>query len=238
MRSLIHCFISLVLPVAAVAMLLCPDTAHALGLNAAMNKARAHADSGEPEKAVEILRELQVDYPDSHMVAYALGSALYESAKRLAALETPEAALEAYAEAERHFSRAAQDGRPDRKREAEFARLAAKAGSALLISPEERYEDAVRVLREMVAAHEQFLRECPGHSGAEKNLDFLRLKLKELLQHSPEQQEQEKQDQPPDNNRQPMDFFLNLGTELPGATVESEGNTARLVVPEGGGARP
>ncbi|MBW7865642.1 MAG: hypothetical protein H3C30_14675 [Candidatus Hydrogenedentes bacterium] len=227
-----------VLVAALFAMLLCPATTHALGLNAAMKKAQAHVDSGEPDKAAEILRELQVDHPDSPMVAYALGSALYASAKRLAALETPDTAIEAYAEAERHFARAAQDTQPDRKREAEFARITAKTGAALLISPEERYEDALRALRETVAAHEQFLREHPGHAGAENNLDLLRLKLKELLQHSPEQQEQEKQDQPPDDNKQPMDFFLNVGTDLPGATVESEGNTARLVVPEGGGARP
>ena len=55
----------------------------------------------------------------------------------------------------------------------------------------------------------------------------------ELLQNPPEKEEGQEQQPPPEDQKQPpRAYFLNIDTQWPGARVESEGNAARLVVPE------
>ena len=210
------------------------------GFSASLAQAQGHMDSGEYDRAFELLRKLQVDHPDSGLVGYGLGKALYARAQHQETLGAKDAALASFAEAEAAFGRAASDKDARVALEAAFAGLNAGARKAMLIPADQKYGEAVSGLRAAVAGYEQFLREHPGHGGAQKNLDHCRLKLKALLQNPPsgEQKEDEKQKPPEDNQKQPVVFFMNAGTEIPKARARAEGNQLELVVPEGEGAKP
>lgn len=207
--------------------------AHAAGVGAILKEARELTVSGQPDKAVEALREAQVDHPDAAELNYALGEALYAAAATRAEAD-PAAAREMYAEAERMFGVAEAAAPPEWKPRAAFARAAALARAALAHPAEkEQHQEAVAALRGAITAFDKFLEEHPDHPGAQTNLDHLRLRLKELLQNPPEKQEGQEQQPPPEDQKQPpRAYFLNIDTQWPGARVESEGNAARLVVPE------
>jgi len=210
--------------------------AHAAGVGTVLKKAQELTVSGQPDQAVEALREAQVDHPDAPELNYALGEALYAAAAARAEAD-PAAALEMYAEAERMFGVAESAAPPEWKPRAAFARAAALARAALAHPAEkEQHQEAVAALRGAITAFDKFLEEHPDHPGAQTNLDHLRLRLKELLQNPPEKQEGQEQQPPPEDQKQPpRAYFLNIDTKWPGARVESEGNAARLVVPEKAG---
>jgi tetratricopeptide (TPR) repeat protein len=214
-------------------VLLSTAAAHAASVGAVLEKARELTASGQPDQAVEALREAQVDHPDAAELNYALGEALYAGATARAEAD-PAAAREMYAEAERMFGAAEAAAPPEWKPRAAFARAAATARAALAHPTEkDQHQEAVAALRGAIAAFDRFREAHPDHPGAQTNLDHLRLRLKELLQNPPEKQEGEEQQPPPENQEQPpRAYFLNVGTQWPGARVESEGNAARLVVPE------
>jgi hypothetical protein len=79
--------------------------AHAAGVGAVLKKAQELTVSGQPDQAVEALREVQVDHPDAVELKYALGEALYAAGTARAEAD-PAAARELYAEAERMFGAA------------------------------------------------------------------------------------------------------------------------------------
>jgi hypothetical protein len=208
-------------------------------LSEALTMAQGHMDSGEFDKALEILHELQTDHPDSEMVGYGIAKALYGRARHQETLGVKEDASGSYSEAEAAFSRLATGTDAKIGREAAFGRLNAAARKALLVPPEENYEEAVKAIRGAVAGYEQYLREHPGHAGALQNLDHVRLKLKELLQNPQEQQKQEDdKKKPPEDKKQPLVYFLSAGTEIPKAQAKAEGNQLQLVVPDSEGAKP
>ena len=205
----------------------------------ALATAQGHLNSGNFDKALEVLHELQVDHPDSGVVAYGIGKALYSRAQHQETLGAKEEALASYAEAETAFSKLSSGNDAALVTESAFGRLNAAARKAMLVPADQKYEDAVLALRGAVAGYEQFLREHPGHSGARQNLDHVRLKLKELLQ-NPQQQQKQQDDKkkPPEDKKQPLVYFLSAGTEIPKAQAKAEGNQLQLVVPGAGEAKP
>jgi hypothetical protein len=229
----------LLMSVILTALLSSYAAAGRLSFSESLANAQDHLKSGDSDKALEILRELQVDHPDSAIVAYGIGKALYSRAERQEKLGAKDEATGSFNEAETAFSRVSGMKEPRIALESVFAGINAAARSALLIPPDQKYEDAVKALRGAIAGYEQFLREHPGHDGAQKNLDHVRLKLKELLQ-NPQQQQKKDDDQkkPPDDKKQPMVYFLNAGTEIPKAQAKAEGNQLELVVPGNGEAKP
>ncbi|HQL93193.1 MAG TPA: hypothetical protein PL005_00860, partial [Candidatus Hydrogenedentes bacterium] len=62
---------------ALLAALAVSAAAHAAGVGAVLKKAQELTVSGQPDQAVEALREAQVDHPDAVELKYALGEALY-----------------------------------------------------------------------------------------------------------------------------------------------------------------
>jgi tetratricopeptide (TPR) repeat protein len=227
------------LPVVMLAVMLCGSAVARVSFSESLANARDHLKSGDFDKAIEIFHELQVDHPDSAVVAYGIGKALYARAEHQEQLGAKDEASAAYKEAETAFARV--PGAKDSKiaLESGFARLNAAARSALLIPPDQKYDDAVKALRGAVAAYEQFLREHPAHEGAQKNLDHVRLELKKLLQNP--QQQQNKQDdkkQPPDDKKQPMIYFQGASTDIPNARPVAKDNQLELVMPGKGEARP
>ena len=223
---------------ALLAALAVSAAAHAAGVGAVLENARELTVSGQPDQAVEALREAQVDHPDAVELKYALGEALYAAGTARAEAD-PAAAREMYAEAERMFGAAESAADPAWKPRAAFARAAALARAALAHPAEkEQHQEAVAALRGAIAAFDKFLEEHPEHPGAQTNLDHLRLRLKELLQKPPEKQDGQQQQPPENQDQQPRSYFLNVGTQWPGARVESEGNAARLVVPEPAEEKP
>jgi tetratricopeptide (TPR) repeat protein len=201
--------------------------------------AQGHLDSGEYDKALEILHELQVDHPDSGIVAYGIGKALYSRGQHQETLGAKEEAAASYGEAESAFSRLSDANDAKTAVESAFGRLNAAARKAMLIPPDQKYDEAVSALRASVAGYEQFLREHPDHDGARRNADNIRLKLKQLLQ-NPQQQQKEKDEkkQPPEDKKQPVVYFLSAGTEIPKAQAKAEGNQLQLVVPDTEEAKP
>ncbi len=200
--------------------------------------AQGHLNSGEFDKALDILHELQTDHPDSGIVAYGIGKALYSRAQHQETLGAKDEAAGAYAESETAFSKVAAGNDPKIAVESAFGRLNAAARKALLIPQDQKYEEAVTALRGAVAGYEQFLREHPGHVGAAKNLDNIRLKLKELLQKPQQPKKDDDKKKPPEDKKQPMVYFLSAGTEIPKAQAKAEGNQLQLVVPGGQEAKP
>ena len=228
-----------ILRAAVIAALLSGQaTAARPSFSQSLANAQDRLKTGDFDKALDILHELQVDHPDSALVSYGIGKALYSRGEHQEKLGAKDEAAGSYGEAEAAFSRGA--GTKDAKLalESTFARINATARAALLI-PAEKYDDAVKALRGAVAGYEQFLREHPGHDGAQKNLDHIRLKLKELLQ-NPQQQQKKDDDKkkPPEDKKQPMVYFLSAGTEIPKAQAKAEGNQLELVVPGNGEAKP
>jgi tetratricopeptide (TPR) repeat protein len=210
-----------------------------MSFSEAVTAAQERLNSGEFDKALEILHELQVDHPDSGIVAYGIGKALYSRAQHQETLGAKDEAAASYGEAETVFSKISGEKDAKIAVESAFGRINAAARKALLVPADQKYEEAVTALRGAIVGYEQFLREHPGHAGAQKNLDHVRLKLKELQQ-NPQQpkKEDDKQKPPEDNKKQPMVYFLSAGTEIPKAQAKAEGNQLELVVPGGGEAKP
>jgi len=220
--------------------LMLSGTAHArMSFSESLANARDHLKSGDFDKALEVFHELQVDHPDSAIVAYGIGKALYAKAEHQEQLGAKDEAASAYKDAETAFARVTGMRESKIALESEFARLNAAARGALVIPAEQKYADAVKALRGAVAGYEQFLRDHPGHEGAQKNLDHISLELKKLLQ-NPQQQENKQDDkkQQPQDKKQPMVYFLSAGTEIPKAQAKAEGNQLELVVPGNGEAKP
>ncbi len=227
------------LPIVMLALFVSGSAAARMSFSESLSIALDNLKSGNYDKAIEGFRELQVDHPDSAIVAYGIGKALYARAGHQEQLGAKEEASAAYKEAETAFTRVTGMKDPRIALESEFARLNAAARSALLVPPDQKYDDAVKALRGAIAGYEQFLREHPGHGGAQQNLDHVRLELKKLLQNPQQQQDkQDDQKQPPEDKKQPMVYFQGASTEIPKAQVKAEDNQLQLVIPEKGEAKP
>lgn len=207
------------------------------GFGGMLERAEAHMRSGEHDKALELLREMQTDYPDSHLVQYAMATALYQRGQREESLKAVDEAAASYAEAAAVYDKIRGKNNPGLNAEAAFGAVNARARAALAIPPQEKRNEAVAALRAAVSGYEAFLGEHPGHTGARANLDHVQLRLKEILsQPAPENEQQQEQQQPPEEQK-PVVIFQNANTEIPKATTQAEGNTLKLVMPDGKGGQ-
>ena len=210
------------------------------GFRETLSQAQGHIDAGEYDRALEVLHKLQVDHPDAPLVGYGLGQALYAKGQHQETLGAVDEAASSFAEAQAAFNRVVADRESAVALEAAFAALNAGARRALVIPADQKYGEAVSSLRGAVAGYTQFLREHPGHAGAQKNLDHCQIKLKELLQNPKQgdQKQDEKKDDQKDDQKQPVVYFMNAGTEIPKARAKADGNQLELVLPDAGGGTP
>jgi len=192
-----------------------------------LEQANGHLRSGDATRALELYRELQVDYPDEDRVIFGIGCAQYEQAG-LAAGQSPlppqageesqeaPAAANLYDEAATTFDRLAVSRDLGLQADAMFNRGNCAVRKAKFFAGQMKRDEAIGAYRQAIGVYEQLLEDAPEHAGARQNLDHARYELKLLLQ----QPEEEQPDQP-----KPVSRFVNSHTDIPGATV---------VVPEDG----
>ena len=166
---------------------------------------------------------------------YALGCAQYKLA------ESAGGGADAYKDAREAFDALANAKDPMIARNAAFnrANCLAQAAKAAASDPKGQ-QAALGQLRSAASAYEDFLRQYPGDTGAQQNLDHVRFVMKKMQRAS---KQDDKQDQKQDDKKPPQEppaslAVRNAQTEIPGAKAEvGDDNMVKLVKPVQGGAR-
>ncbi len=214
--------------------LLAGATAQADAFHDRLGSANALINQGLFDQAVTAIEELKVDYPDRPVLDYALGTAQYQRAEGLNAAGKPGEALAAFKDAETRFTGISAHADEEVAFAAAFARANAITQQAKMTAASpDKYKDGVAALRNAEQAYVEVFKRKPGHNGAQRNLDHVRLMLKMMLQNPPEKPEQsdeEKQDkkEPPPPQPRVISIFSGASTELPNAAAIHEGNTVIL----------
>lgn len=199
-----------------------------------LRDANALLNQGLFDEAVSALEELKVDYPDRPVLDYALGSAHYQRGEGLSAAGKAADASEAFSNAAKRFAVISANEDEKLAVAAAFARANALTEQAKMIPAQEQFQEAVAAFRAAEQAYAELVKRAPDYLPAQKNLDHVRLLLKQLLQQPQNQEQQqeeqqENQEQPPPQP-QPVAISIVRGatTELPGATTQVDGNTVTL----------
>ncbi len=196
-------------------------------------------EKGSPQEALDALKELQVDHPESPEVRFGIGCAWFMLAETAAAAGNMEEAKKDYQEARTAFDALLHDENVTIAREAMYNRANCTLREAATIDATQQYADAVAALRRAVEAYEAGVKQYPDHEGMRTNLAHARFQLKQLLQNPPPEQEQ--QDKQPPEEQPPIPdstFIDNPTTDISGAHVKPDGNTAILVLPDKTGGQP
>ncbi len=192
-----------------------------------LEQANSHLRSGDATGALDLYRELQVDYPDEDRVIFGIGCAQYDQAAPLSARTTASmpgaqdekeapTAASLYDEAAATFDRLAVSRDPKLRVDAAFNRGNCAVSKAKFFADQGQRDEAVGAYRQAITIYEQLLKDSPEHAGALQNLDHARYELKLLLQQPPEK--------PPEQPK-PVSMFIKPSTDIPGAKV---------IVPEDG----
>jgi tetratricopeptide (TPR) repeat protein len=201
-----------------------------------IQEAQKMIEAGDPGGALERLQELQVDYPESPEIRFAMAcSWFFKGEQALEQGAAPDAAA-AFGEAKALFDALRQGQPAPIAREAAFNRANCLLREAQLIDGAQDYAGAVAALRSAVEAFELGIKQYPDHEGMRQNLDYTRYTLKQLLQNPPAGQDQ----QQPSDQPSPavISRFNTANTQLPNAKVQYEDNTAILVIPQKEGGKP
>jgi hypothetical protein len=209
-------------------LLLSGPSIFAAGLHERMNEALQQLDSGDVESALTRLRELQVDYPESAELRFALG---YVRAIEAQSAE-PEAQKSAVNEALSLFDGLLYHADEQIAREATYNRATLLAQEAWRLDPQADYTNALKAMTRALQAFEEGAERFPDSMRIFQNLEHLRLKYKELLQQEPEEQEEEQQEQPQEDQPPILSRFGQASTEIPGARAEMSENTVQLITPD------
>ncbi len=197
-----------------------------------LREARQLLDKGDAEAAIGLLKEAQVDNPNASELLFGIACALYLKAEKLLESGNIEESQAVFTEAQSQFSALAQDPNEKLAREAVFNHANTLARQALGVAGAGDFSAAVGSLRAAIEAYEAGLARFPDHTGMQQNLDHIQLKLKEMLQNPPPEQEQPKEQPPSDTPPAEISRFGQAATDLPGAQTRVEENMAVLVPPE------
>lgn len=189
--------------------------------NARLAKANALLGRGDVEAAMNVYRDLQIEEPESDRLHYAIGCGHYESAQQHLGLRAVEDAREAFEKARDAFEQARRSPGPAVRRNASYNAVNCTAQLALQTAATGKYEEVLEAFRESIAKYEDLLARYPDHEGARQNLDFMRYRLKRMLQNPPKTQpnqrdnsqenqenapqQQQKQDPQQSNEQQPQE---------------------------------
>ena len=195
-------------------------------------------EQGAAQEALDTLKELQVDYPESPEVRFGIGCAWFMLAEAATTAGNVEEAKKAYQESRTAFDALIHNENTGIAREAMYNRANCTLREAATIDTAQQYADAVAALRRAVEAYESGLEQYPEHEGMHANLEHARFQLKQLLQNPPPEQEQQDQQPPEEEPPAVMSLFGQVNTSIPGAEAKSEDNTAILVLPEKTGGQP
>ena len=194
-----------------------------------IRQAQTLMDQGAPGEALDMLKELLVDYPESPEVRFSVGCAWFMLGGKHMAEGNVEEAQKAYKAAKSAFDALLLRNDGVISREATFNRANCAAMEAMTYDPQRQYGEAMAALRRAVDAYENGLKEYPDHEGMQANLDHVRLQLKQLLQNTPPEEEQQ-EEQPPETPPPPVfSRFGSAATKLPDMEAAYEDDTARLI---------
>lgn len=195
-----------------------------------LRDARQLLDQGDPEGALALLKEAQVDYPDVSELRFGIACALFAKGEQLLESGAAEESKAAFKEARSLFDSLETDPNKRIAREATYNSATTVAREALGKAGSGDYAAGIAALRGAIEAYETGLARYPDHDGMRQNLDHVQFKLKELLQNKPP--EQETPEEEPPEQPQEISRFGQTMTDIPGATIQVEENTAVLVPPE------
>jgi len=191
-----------------------------------LRDARQLLDKGDPDGAISLLKEAQVDSPAASELRFGIACALFVKGEHLLKSGAAEESKTAFAEARSLFESLEKDPQERIAREAAFNRATVIARQALEIANGDDYAAGVAALRNAVQAYETAVTRYPDHPEIRQNLDHVQFRLKQLLQNPPPEQEKP-EEQPPILSR-----FGQAATDIPGAQTQIEENTAVLIPPE------
>lgn len=200
------------------------------GIQAAMER----LESGAVEEAITELRELQVEYPEAPELRFALGYAQAVDAEVQAQSGNAEKQKAAVKEALAFFDGLLHHAEKEIAREASYNRATLLAQEALRLDPAQDYSAALNAVSRAVTTFEDAAEAYPDSSRIFQNLEYMRLKYKELLQQQPEEEEQQEQPQPDEDTPPVLSRFGQATTDLPGARAEVSENTVQLITPTDG----
>lgn len=163
------------------------EAAWGAGFAAELRSCNAALRGGSPAEALEGLRALQIERPDSPWVLYALGAAQHQLGRGHAVAQEMDPALEAFAAAARYFGLAAESDLPELRQAALFNRANAAAQAGLTEERANERGAAIERLGEAIGHYEELLREFPSFAPGLHNLDAVRYRRKLLLRASQQQ---------------------------------------------------
>ena len=186
------------------------------------NDALSKLEANDPAGALEIYQELLIDEPESEQLLFGAACARYRQAVQDLGGGNAEEANTLLEQAKSGFADLAASPNRDIRALAAYNRANCIAVAAKAVVPEQpqnrqEYDAGINALRDAVTAYEGVLQEFPQQRDARRNLDHVRYLLKLQLQNPPEE--------PP-----PLfSVIMDAETDLPGARVDTESNTAVLV---------
>lgn len=160
---------------------------------------------GDADGALAQYRDLQTDDPESALLYYNIGCAEYKRGMQETELKAARDATQSFQQAKAAFEKVRVAPDPALRKEAGFnyanslTREAEQAGGA------QQYEQSVKAFKDAVAAYEQFLKDYPDHAGAKKNLDYVRYRLKSMMQNPPPPQQDQQGDKKEEQQKQDSD---------------------------------
>ena len=198
-----------------VLVTLCATPALAGPVKAAVEKAALLVKSGVPDEALRLCQELRVEYPESHELLFAIGSAQAALAAQLQRTSDAEKSAAHWRRARDTFARVAPEGG------LLGASAAYNAATCLVLLDgtftQDAYDARVENLRGAVAALEAYIAHYPEAPRARKNLDYARYTLNVLLQNPPDNREPEDGE---DDEASATSAVNAATTQIPGAEAE------------------
>jgi len=150
--------------------------------------------AGNVEQALLVYRDLQVDEPDSDVLAYNMGLAHFRSGQDSIQAEAFSEAGEALTQAKSSFEKGLFSRDRELRRASKYNLANTLVKEAALAEGTGDYEGAVDAYEKAIERYDQLLDADPNHQAARKNRAHARYKLKKLLQNPPPPQEEQQGD--------------------------------------------
>lgn len=188
-----------------VVSLLVAFGADAESFNKKLDHGHALLRSGKPDDALAKFRDLQIEKPESELVAYSIASAQYSQGLRDIEDELVEDGLAKIVEARDAFSELITGQDKFVRGNARFnaANCAAQMAKASMATGD--HEATVAAFEESIREYETVLDMQPDHEGAQANLNHMRYELKKLMQNPPPEQDQEGEGEEDNEESEPQE---------------------------------
>jgi Ca-activated chloride channel family protein len=197
--------------------------AYGESFNQRVKKANRQLIDGDADGALSSFRDLQTDEPESPLLYYGQGCALYKQGVQESDAPSPEHAVEAFKAARESFEKASLS--PDEKirLSALYNRATSTSELATLLTKAKDTKGAVDAFKDAIAQYEDLLKRRPDDAASKKNLDHIRYLLKKFLQNPPKQQDQKDQSGQGKDDKDKKDSDKKQDQEQSGGGQDSKG---------------